>query len=420
MILFLPFLMLGFVYLLNRRQLKENYYVLNPVSVNVFIWGFVLAVHTFYFPYGEYTLKTYGLILSGIMFMAVGFWIFCRKRIILGKHGYKSARYIYREKGLLWTLRFLLCIETVRVIYSIYIIVYRLAGSWDVFFSSNTYVRNLYLSYNGGTLANIFEFFCNTNAFTGYVLVGIFFAKRYKHARGIFFAWSVLEMIYALITMSKMCFIVYIIVVSVTYLNNLGSLQKQRKIIKKYFPVVAVGILFFLMAIGIQRNYMANGELLLSTVLRKAAIYLAGPTEALGRYISQYKSEYTMGSGTLKIFFRILSRLGISHDLSVLAHGKNIDIGYESINVYTWFQVFYQDFSYMGIVVIPMILGCVAGIFYSQSDESLIANVWNSWITAVFAMSFYTFMWGQTIYLFTLFYAYIFHIALHKTLYQVK
>ena len=112
----------------------------------------------------------------------------------------------------------------------------------------------------------------------------------------------------------------FIIVVGTAFLNNLGTEIQQKKIIRKYFPVLVVVLFLFLLLIGMQRNYANSGSSLVSIVIQKAGIYFAGPTEALGKYIYLYDTDRSLGTKTFVILSRILSRLAISSNNVVLAH----------------------------------------------------------------------------------------------------
>lgn len=408
------------IFFLNYKFLGNFYSVLNPVSISIYVWILVVVCHNYYFSYKQYTDLTYLIILLGNIALAIGFWGTAKKRVVFGKHKISTKSIEYDIQGVKKILKVLTFVETIRIIYNIYIVVYKLAGSWNVFLHSSTYVRRLYLSYNGGTISNMFEFFCNANALIAYVLIGVILARGTKREKIYFVFWSFLELIYALITMSKMCLIIYIIVITTTCVNNLSTSYEQKKVVKKYLPLVSIAIFGFLLLIGLQRNYDQKNNALMHVVLQEAGVYFSGPVEALGKYISLYGSEMTLGLKTFAIFARILSRLGISTNTAILAHGDDIFIGYESINAYTWYKVFYQDFSYFGIIIIPLIIGAIAGIFYLRKKHDFIYDTCCSWISAVITMSFYTFMWGQTIYIFILFYAYVIHKKYSHILYKME
>ena len=406
------------IFFLNYKILGKSYSILNPVSISVYVWFLVIIFHNYYFEYEEYTGFSYSVIALGNIFLALGFWGMSKQKIVFGRYNSNTKMRSYNTDGIKKILKVLTYIEILRILYNVYIIIYKLAGSWSVFLHSNTYVRNLYLRYSGGTIANLFEFFCNSNALIAYALVGISLARGTKKEKLYFFLWSALELMYALVTMSKMCLIIYVIIVATAFINNLDTNYEQRRAIKKYLPMAILAVLGFLLLIGMQRNYVQKDGGLINIVLKKAGVYFSGPVEAFGKYVSLYGCEWTFGTKTFIVFSRVLSRLGISADTTVLAHGEDIFIGYESINAYTWYKVFYQDFSYIGTMILPMLMGVLAGVFYSRREHDFFGDTCCAWISAVIAMSFYTFMWGQTIYIFILLYAYVIHKLCTNVLYK--
>lgn len=412
-------LVLMAIYIVNNRFLGKDYSIVNPISVSVYVWILVILIHSYLFRNERYTYYVYSIIIFGNLALSLGFWITCKKKFSFDFSPLNGNRsYVYSEIGLRKLLYLFTILEGIRVLYKIYLIIYKLAGSWNAFLKEGTYVRNMYLSYNGNILENLFEFFCSANALVGYVVLGILFAKSCKKFWKYFFLWSILEIIYALITMSKMCLIMFIIVVGTAFLNNLGTEIQQKKIIRKYFPVLVVVLFLFLLLIGMQRNYANSGSSLVSIVIQKAGIYFAGPTEALGKYIYLYDTDRSLGTKTFVILSRILSRLAISSNNVVLAHGDDIFIGYESINAYTWFKVFYQDYGFWGIIIVPCVIGMIAGAFYNSKEHSLFTDVGCAWGIAAIGLSFYTFIWGQTIYVFILFYAFFMHIVFMNRIYE--
>lgn len=405
---------------LNYKYLGDHYTIFNPVSFSIYVWILVLLMHCYLFDSTDYTSVAYCIVAFGNAALAIGFWLFAKRKITFFIRKPQIKRNKQYDMDKLRTLLFgFMLIEIVRLLYSIYLVVYKLAGSWNMFLTNATYVRKMYLAYNGGVVTNVFEFFCNANALIAYVIVGILLSDKDRKKKNLclFAIWSACEMAYALITMSKMCFILYVIVVATVYINNIESRQEQRKMIRRYLPALAVCIFVFLMIIGMQRNYGQNDESLLDAVFTKIGIYFSGPTEALGKYINNYQESFYFGGKTFNVVARIFSRLGMNENVAVLAHGEDIDIGYDSINAYTWFKVFFQDFSYAGVILLPLLIGILAGIFYNKGDHSFSRITCNAWLTAIIVMSFYTFMFGQTIYIFILIYAYILERVLKAKMY---
>lgn len=413
LILLLALLGLIVIYAIDYRLNVFGYKVINPVSVLTIIWFVTLLIHRLYFGVAQYTSITYFCIMIGIICFACGFWITEKFHFSFFKQR-KIEKYnmvFFKKLVIILTV-----LELLRVFY-VLILVLELAGSLDVFIYNSTYVRRLYLSRSDSLLSNIFEFFLNANAMIGYVIIPIYAINKSKKKWGIVVFWVMLELLFALITMSKMSFILFLIILISSYLGNLGDIRTQKKKIKKIIPILVLGVALFLILIGLQRNYGQFGDSIVMVVLKKAVFYLTSSVEALGKYMSLYESDVEGGRNIFIIISRILERLHIISSSGVLSHAEFIDIKYESTNVYSWFRTFYLDFSYAGYIIGPIIIGTIMGCIYNPNRNRISNQICNAWIIGTVAMSFYTYLWGQTIYVFVLVYAVVLEFVLGKWLY---
>lgn len=400
------------LFLLNKKILQKNYKILNPVSVMVIVWLLVLVFHNFYFEISKNSYITLFCITIGVCFFCIGFWMAARYHFKDRKNSQNKTYNIKTLKNLAVIFTFL---EIMRILYMLYVIL-RLAGSISFFLSHNTYVRMLYLERNNGLIGSFFEFFFNANGLIGTVIVPLYVASKPKKNYGLLILWIILECAFALLTMSKMCFILSIIVMSTTYLGNIGNIKIQIKITKKVLPLLVILMLFFLLVIGRQRNYSQGGEALLPIVIDKAIFYFTSSVEALNTYMFTYESGMELGRNTFSIPFRILQHFSSMN--AGMNHAEAINVGNTTTNVYSWFRVFYIDFSYFGFILGPLLIGIIVGFLYSPSKKNLFAQVCNSWVVCMVAITFYNYLWGQTIYIFILIYAYFIDRFLGNKLYN--
>jgi oligosaccharide repeat unit polymerase len=377
-------------------------------------------MHSYYFEEKLYTELAYLCIALGVLFFAFGFWLFTKLYInyTLPNYHPKTQRLIiqgYNHRILIKVMRIFTRIEIIKVLYHVILIIYVIAGSWSNFFGNNTHIRFLYLSHNPGLVQNIFIFMCNATTMIGFVFLGICLAKKTVNARTTMVLWTILEVIFALVTMSKLSYIMYIIVVGISYLNNLGSVRKQKKMFIKLLPYIIMIVISFLFFIGIQRNYGEQG--LLSTVIKERVIdYLVGPTEALGHLLVDKEQRLGWGANTFSFISGILQNLGFVNYHVTTPHTGYVDIGRTTTNVFTWFRPFYLDFSYIGFIIGPFFIGSITGILYNQENHNIFIDVCNAWISAILAMSFFDYLWSQSIYIFIIIYAYIIHRLLTRRL----
>lgn len=405
----LPILALIVLLLINRYIMAKSYKILNPLSLMIYVWILVFVFHAILFSVKEFTFFTYMLILVGIYSFAVGFWTM--KHVNINSLAYNETYNLVRLRKM---LNFFTVIEIFRLLYMVFIIL-KIAGSFSVFIHSNTYVRYLYLDRQTRIYESIFEFIIGATCMIGVSIVGIYWVKHGKNRNLYLFFWITIELLSALITMSKMSFILSVIVLLISILNNIGNMTAQKKFIVKYLPLIGACMFGFLMIIGLQRNYTAilDGSLF-EIVIRKAGLYLTGGTEALSIYIKEHESSLDLGKNSFRFIYRVFARLEILENSGVLQHAETIEIESGVTNVYTWFIDFYKDFSYIGFYVISMFLGNIVGIFYIPDKHNLFLDISIPWISVIVIMSFYAFLWKQTIYIFVIIYAYIIHRIMSK------
>ncbi|OON85001.1 hypothetical protein BXO88_14535 [Oribacterium sp. C9] len=419
MIIVLPIVMLLILLMLNAQILKSNYTIFNPISIVLYVWIVVFISHHMFYTTESYTFDAYLWIVIGICTLSVGFWITANVNFVIGKQRNEVIHQEYNLGGITRILKAVTVLEIMRLAFYIYHILFIISGSLQTFISNNTYVRYRYLTYNPGLHWSLFEFFANSICMVSYVFLGILFAKRAENSRKFVLIWTLIEILIAMITMSRLCLMMYIIAFGISYLYNTGSIKEERKEFFKFLPLVAIGVFSFLMFIGMQRNYMASGNLR-SIVIDKIFIYFAGPTEAFGKYIELYKSDWELGQRTFAIFARILDQFGIVQNDVVTARGTFIDIGDSTTNVYTWFRTFYLDYSYIGIIIIPFLFGILSGAIYNKRDSNFFTCAANSWICVTFFFSFFSYMWGKTIYVFVIVLAYFIHRFYYNEIYLME
>lgn len=410
-------LILGLLILMlaNRIILNKSYKLFNPVSLILYVWIFAFIFHAILFGINEHTYITYMFIFIGILWFVLGFWYM--KDVCIQRISYNKLYNLeYMEK----VVAIFTFLEIIRLIY-LFCSIMKIAGSFSTFINSNTYVRYMYLQRVSNIYKSIFEFFIGATCMLGVPIVGTYWAKKGKRRNRYLILWIAIELFSALITMSKMSFILSIIVLLISIMNNIGDINVQRRFIIKRLPGVGICMLGFLIIIGIQRNYtQVLGGSLLQIVIKKAGVYFTGGIEALSEYITRYGSRLDMGKNSFMSIHRIIARLGIVGNDSVLQHASAIELqGGISTNIYTWFIDFYKDYSYAGFIIMSLLLGGLVGCIYTPQKHNLFLDIAIPWISAVIVMSFYALLWKQTIYIFIIFYAYIIHFILSKKIYFV-
>lgn len=407
-----------FLYYVTKVKLKSDYRLLNPVNVLLIVWGLIIPLHNYFFGTHKYTAFTYIMIMLGVISFVVGFYITCRV-IVTFREKKEIRRYEYKEVGLRKIIKILTIFEIANIGYSAYVM-YKISGSFSALFNNGTYVRNIYLERTTSLIESLFTMFITLNTMVGLVAVGIYVAKRFKYNKIYMGIWLCFKFLSAVLTMSKLSFVLSLVVFFVAYLNNIDSVRIQKKVIRKALIPTGITIVLLLMIIGLQRNYTQFGGKLWKIVFDKALFYITSPTEALGIYISTHSSQLAFGTNTYAFIVRILTRLGIFSNAAVFEHGEAIYTDLGITNVYTWFRTFFLDYSYIGIIIQPLLFGVISGAVYKVRIHNLTMDVITAWFTGVITFSFYAYLFGQSTYILIFIYAFIFNGLTRRWIYTVS
>lgn len=370
-VLIICILVLLLLLVLNKQSIKNHYKILNPVSLIIYTWILVYICHYYYWPNRDYSNTIYILTTTGICFLAIGFWS-SLPAISQAKDSHISTQYSY--KFLKKCVQFLIFVEIFRMVHFVHIIVYKLAGgAWAMVLDSNA-LRNAYLHYDASIIEKIWGFSGNLMAYIGYVVLSIYLTSKYPKRWLYFTIVCLFELSIAIITMSKLSFSLFVAAILITYMNKLKNLKIQKQKFRKIAPFGVLVLISYFFFIGYQRNYMMTRDSLQDGVLDGIVNYFGGPLEALGIIIERTKSQY-------------------------MFHGfESIDIGRTETNVYTWFYNFYYVGSYAGFIIIPYIIGWIAGKIYKPWKENFMYDVSNTWICLIFLFSFFDFLLRMTIF----------------------
>jgi oligosaccharide repeat unit polymerase len=99
-------------------------------------------------------------------------------------------------------------------------------------------------------------------------------------------------------------------------------------------------------------------------VVKKAYWYFVGSIAALDEWLQQPRRDMKMGTYTLNLLAQPLTRLGLINERELMPTHMEPVVALYTINIYTYFYPFYNDFDLIGIAVFPFVLGLVCGISY--------------------------------------------------------
>ncbi|KMY51040.1 O-antigen polymerase [Peribacillus loiseleuriae] len=401
---------------------------LNPLSIFTFIWLFIVGIYIL--PLNIfYPLTGYGLTAIGLGYLS--FFGGCLQVGLLktkvtkssGSTDYLFPQYM-NEPILRKFLYFALLCRIGQIVISLNTML-KIAGSFSVLINNSTYVRNIYLSRSDipdfSLIGRVFPVLLNLVAGVGIIVAAIYlFVKGRKILLPIMLLLS--SPLLSLILMSKqaaiidgllffwtfvICFVAYkykISKVKESIKLNININVTKRKSIFKLILGLLILLVLLLNLIALQRGYSEQESPIpmLPKTVAQAIIYGLGPLEGLNVLVSNYENEMSHGARTFRplvkwlISFNILDASILPPFFDSMIQGK---IG--SINVYTWLGMFYKDFGYAGIIILPYFMG----LFSSFAFKKALFKPTIFWIGSaallgtIILFSFYNWLAQETYYL---------------------
>lgn len=187
---------------MNKRVIKVDYKILNPVSLIIYVWILVFVCHYYYWPDSDGSI--YFISFLGVCSLSVGFWLTTPSSM---KSVSNNQKIEYNPIFVKRSLNLFLLLDILRLLFCTYLIVYKIAGgNWFMLLNESSALRGDYLAYEDSLIEKLFGFLGNLLAYIGFIILGIYIAqKREKRWYYLFFI-SVIELGLAVVTMSKLSF----------------------------------------------------------------------------------------------------------------------------------------------------------------------------------------------------------------------
>ena len=188
--------------------------------------------------------------------------------------------------------------------------------------------------------------------FTSLAFVTMFFAYMYFKSKWAIGLVVFMNLLYALITMSKTVFLS--VIFSSLYFAYI------RKVIR--LKHMAIGICGFVALSFLLQSLRSVDESVETNDF--LSLYLSSSMVAFD-YFAKACSSVNFGENTFRLFY------AIGHSLGLTAEPVNVILAYVSVpeitNTYTGLYPFYTDFGYTGVFVFSIIYGVMYGYLYKKS-----------------------------------------------------
>lgn len=412
MIIILAFAMYSFIisYLYTNKTAR----LIHPISVISVIFLVVFIFHTSALGDVPENYTTYLVIIMGIVFFQISFYIFntTKKKSVNCYDGLMSMDWIKVKKFVFFSF---FCFLVSMIMNTVQIMQ---ISHWSIsmFISRNTYIREIYLNTHTSFLVSLFGIFISLPVYVGICTYAITISRKIKYKFHYLFmlVWFFMMIYAGIITMSRTITIIYISLFCLSYVSSTNSLSFEKRTIKKMIPIASIVVISLLVLIGFQRNYYSSSDGITSSVIDNVNEYLVVPTEAFRELMANYdSSKYGFGKYSITIFYRVGVRIGLI-DGTVTNQDQPIYLSRmgNNTNVYTWFGPMYKDLGIAGVILMSTFFGIVFGLMYSPNINSITKVYINSMIVTLVFFSFFAMKTTETIY--NIYFVYAYFIGMYQ------
>lgn len=354
---------------------------------------------------------------TGLRWMLIGTLVFLLSfsvgtplRVSINRTARKEGDVHYNKKTVNILVN-LLCILLFADFLMTFAKVYSIAGSVKDILISSTWVRNQYLHRSEPKLNIMIGLIMSMNITVISCILPKAIQLKCKHIRVKFIYVVLVMFINSIITMSKDSFIVHLVIIVYSFSQFSFNRKFEYEMIKKNVKWVVLLFAALLIFIGIQRDYLAyRYNSYLGIVVGTFTGYIAIPVISFCLLLKT--NQFSYGALCFRPVLNTLSYIGIGERRSAIQ--MEVEGG---ANVFSTFGNMYRDFGMPGIIFLSIFFGLILGMLYERENQRLHRVVCNSMIGMVMIFHFYDFKLIQTIYLFTILYAWILEKMIRKRLY---
>lgn len=287
--------------------------------------------------------------------------------------------------------------------------VLRVSRSITEIFGGGTALRHRYLNRSSPRWLTLSTIICSINVFAFTSLFPLGIEYKAKHIYTKLIAIFAIRLLHSILTMSKEAFILYLIFFLSSYIQIVGSISLEKRLIKKYWKWALVLVVILLVVIINQRDYLrVRYESYNDAIFGSFRTYIGGPIRNFALLIDS-NIEHTNGRLSFRAIFNILARFGIGSGVSKFQNF--VDGGG---NVYTIFGNMYSDYGIAGIIFLSLVFGYLLGMLYRRKVGRISHIITNSIINVTMFFGYYDLKLIQTIYLVTIFYGVFFDYVLRR------
>lgn len=347
-----------------------------PMWIFIFVWVLVFALYiTSPYPYLDIRSQTIvfiGLSMAGFVIGYMFLPVFQKEAIVLytsDKSGSVKSLIEINENSAVKIMTILSVIALIGLSLKLQILGEYAGGVMK--YLENPIRARFIVSENVGKITAGYQFaetvagyISNVN-FLGVILGGVFFAAARRHNL-VGLIPLVISLLWSAITFQRWVLMMSFIFFLTTALYTVYYLpdKRNKKVIRRifYLGLVAMTIFvsFSIVLIASRQALFSDIEVgsQLDYALKSIHSYITGNVVSLDQYLRQADGSPLWGTSIFRVFFKWFARLGLYDSVQVLTTNYEFTwTGINYLNTYTYLRIFYEDFGYIGMVMISFLWG---------------------------------------------------------------
>jgi oligosaccharide repeat unit polymerase len=207
----------------------------------------------------------------------------------------------------------------------------------------------------------------------GLILGGILYVigkRRYI----ICFLPVIIGILWSIITFQRwiLLFSLTLFVVSSGYVSFFLPVELKRKMVKRiiktgmFITVLFIVFTVFLLSVRLDIESSSDSKDLVEIIFKSVHSYFVGNIVNFDKFL-QNPHNYSYGTSLFRTLFKWFARAGLYDENLVIKSNYEFRwIGFTYINTYTYLRTFFEDFGYLGTVVISFMWGLITyGVVHS-------------------------------------------------------
>lgn len=210
----------------------------------------------------------------------------------------------------------------------------------------------------------------------GFVLLGILLylgRERRRYATVALFLLTTLGVGLLSLARKEVTINIAFMVLSYLFMHQCYRTRRSREVVLHLVvPAVALIVLFVLVDVLLRKGSNYDPANRWRGFFLSIYWYIASPLAAFGEFLKTHDGEWRLGESVFLPIYKWLARAHLvpPGDAMSIMYMEKIYIPYMA-NVYTYLRNIYEDFGFVGLAVIPYLLGLLAGGLRRRAGQSV-------------------------------------------------